>query len=64
MARDVICGSGNPEVPSHRRRCGLSCNALKILIAHDFVMGRWVMLGETISSAGLPRSPVEVELFS
>ena len=48
MARDVICGSGNPEVPSHRRRCGLSCNALKILIAHDFVMGRWVMLGAAV----------------
>ena len=41
----------------------LFADALKILRAHEFVMGGWVVLGKIISSVGFSGSPVKIELL-
>ena len=36
---------------------------MQILVAHEFMMSRWMMLGEIIRAVQFSGGPVEVELF-
>ena len=38
-------------------------STLKILISHEFVMGRWVVFGKIIGAVGFAGTPVEIELL-
>jgi hypothetical protein len=52
------------NTPLHRRRPDGRCKcAMKILIAHEFVMGWRMMFGKIIGSVGSPGGPVEVKLL-
>ena len=67
--RHVICGKrtrrgrpGGRNTPSHGGRDGGFSNTLEILIAHEFVVGWWVVLGEIIGSVSFAGGPIEIEL--
>ena len=38
-------------------------STLKILIAHEFVMGRWVVFGKIISTVVFSGRPIKIELL-
>jgi hypothetical protein len=67
--RHVICGMrtrrggpGGRNTPSHGGRDGGFSNTLEILIAHELVVGWWVVLGKIIGSVSFAWGPKEIEL--
>ena len=66
----VICGketrresSGVRNTPSHGRNVGCSLgNALKVMVVHEFVMCRGMMLGIVVCTIQFARRPVKVKL--
>jgi hypothetical protein len=69
-ASHVICGEetrrgkpGGRNTPSHGRRDGGSVSeALKVLIAYELVVCRWMMFGIIICTICFTRGPIKIEL--